>query len=122
MKDRFAHHFAILPEAQRKIWPQLAAFKDHFVLYGGTALALRIGHRQSVDFDFFSEEPLDHKWIADNLPDTDNTSILQAQSNTYTVLLPVDTDYVREFQKTKFFEIPKAFSDANCHAYMQLAS
>jgi hypothetical protein len=24
------------------------------VLYGGTALALRLGHRQSVDFDFFS--------------------------------------------------------------------
>ncbi|MDF1482816.1 nucleotidyl transferase AbiEii/AbiGii toxin family protein [Extensimonas sp. H3M7-6] len=24
-----------------------------FALYGGTAIALRLGHRQSVDFDFF---------------------------------------------------------------------
>ncbi|MCF7914930.1 MAG: hypothetical protein K9L66_07190 [Spirochaetaceae bacterium] len=47
MKDRFSHHFAILPEAQRKVWPQLAPFKERFVLYRGTALALRIGHRQS---------------------------------------------------------------------------
>lgn len=31
-----------------------------FVLYGGTAIALRLGHRESVDFDFFSAGPL-HK-------------------------------------------------------------
>lgn len=95
MKDRFSHHFAILPEAQRKVWPQLAPFKERFVLYGGTALALRIGHRQSVDFDFFTEEPLEHKWIADNLPDTGNASVLQAQSNTYTIQLPMDNEYVK---------------------------
>jgi hypothetical protein len=29
-----------------------------FVLYGGAAIALRLGHRQSVDFDFFSSRPL----------------------------------------------------------------
>jgi hypothetical protein len=27
-----------------------------FVLYGGTALALRLGHRASEDFDFFSKQ------------------------------------------------------------------
>jgi len=31
---------------------------DNFYLAGGTALALQIGHRLSVDFDFFSFEPL----------------------------------------------------------------
>lgn len=44
----------ILPAGQRSIWQQLAATPAEFVLYGGTALALRLGHRQSVDFDFFS--------------------------------------------------------------------
>jgi Nucleotidyl transferase AbiEii toxin, Type IV TA system len=34
--------------------PELAGTPDHFILYGGTAIALRLGHRQSVDFDFFS--------------------------------------------------------------------
>jgi len=34
----------------------LAGVPPHFILYGGTALALRLGHRESVDFDFFSSE------------------------------------------------------------------
>jgi hypothetical protein len=45
----------ILPKAQREIWPLLApAPKFSFVLYGGTAVALYLGHRISIDFDFFS--------------------------------------------------------------------
>ena len=49
----------ILPEAQRELWPALVEVPDNFVLYGGTALALRLGHRSSVDFDFFSSQTLD---------------------------------------------------------------
>lgn len=49
----------ILPPAQRLLWPELTAIPRKFVLYGGTALALRLGHRQSVDFDFFSNEPFE---------------------------------------------------------------
>jgi hypothetical protein len=41
-------HMEILPPAQRL----------GFVLYGGTAIALRLGHRSSVDFDFFTADPL----------------------------------------------------------------
>ncbi len=95
MKALFSHHYNILPEAQRKVWPELAHFKKHFVLYGGTALALRLGHRQSVDFDFFSRKTLEHRWIADNLPNIEKASILQSQPNTYTVLLPVNAEYVK---------------------------
>ena len=32
---------------------------DKFVLGGGTSLALRFGHRQSIDIDFFSIDPFD---------------------------------------------------------------
>jgi hypothetical protein len=56
----FNPHFEILPEAQKDLWPLLSPCKDlDFVLYGGTAIALRLGHRSSVDFDFFSDAPLD---------------------------------------------------------------
>jgi len=56
----FAPHLEILPPGQRAAWPHLKTAKDlGFVLYGGTAIALRLGHRQSVDFDFFSNRPLD---------------------------------------------------------------
>lgn len=46
----------MLPESQQQVWLQLDPTPGHFVLYGGTALALRLGHRESVDFDFFSCE------------------------------------------------------------------
>jgi hypothetical protein len=44
----------ILPPAQRRLWGELVAVPPHFVLYGGTGIALRLGHRASVDFDFFA--------------------------------------------------------------------
>lgn len=46
----------ILPESQRNLWPHLGQIPGRFVLYGGTAIALRFGHRQSIDFDFFSTQ------------------------------------------------------------------
>jgi hypothetical protein len=30
-----------------------------FTLYGGTAIALHLGHRHSADFDFFGSRPFD---------------------------------------------------------------
>jgi hypothetical protein len=44
----------ILPASQRQLWPELDAVPADFVLYGGTGLALQLGHRVSEDFDFFS--------------------------------------------------------------------
>jgi hypothetical protein len=56
--------FEILPPAQREIWTSLAsAAQLNFVLYGGTAIALHLGHRESLDFDFFRSEPLDKDQI-----------------------------------------------------------
>lgn len=50
-------HLEALTSDTRKIWPKLNYFSD-FCLAGGTALALQIGHRISVDFDFFSEKEI----------------------------------------------------------------
>ncbi len=44
----------ILPEAQKALWPALQRMPEGFVLHGGTAIALRLGHRQSEDFDYFA--------------------------------------------------------------------
>lgn len=43
--------------------PELAPF----ALTGGTALALRFGHRQSVDLDFFTPEPFNSGALAESL-------------------------------------------------------
>jgi len=47
---------ALIKEA-KKLFPRFGKFSD-FYLVGGTALALQIGHRISVDFDFFSGNEL----------------------------------------------------------------
>lgn len=47
----------ILPKQQREIYPHLKAIKDlDFTLFGGTAIALQLGHRESIDFDFFTDK------------------------------------------------------------------
>jgi hypothetical protein len=77
----------VLPSAQRALWPLLADLPGHFVLYGGTAVALRCGHRISEDFDFFSPETLTFEQLASQLPwlRTPEPRILQRQNNTLTV-------------------------------------
>ena len=54
----FRPHMDILPKAQRAFWPELANVPKEFVLYGGTAIALHLGHRDSVVFDFFRAKSL----------------------------------------------------------------
>jgi hypothetical protein len=54
----FKPHLEVLPEAQKETWPILGwTTTNRFVLYGGTAIALRCGHRASIDFDFFTDQP-----------------------------------------------------------------
>ncbi|HEY5551198.1 MAG TPA: nucleotidyl transferase AbiEii/AbiGii toxin family protein [Opitutaceae bacterium] len=69
------------------LWPRLVEIPQHFVLYGGTAVALRCGHRTSEDFDFFSAEPFTPEpllqqisWLRSPAP-----RVLQRQENTLTV-------------------------------------
>ena len=81
--------FRALPAAQRRIWPSLApATSLDFVLYGGTAIALRLGHRTSIDFDFFTEQPLDHAAVRTSHTFFDQATVLQEGPNTLTVLVP----------------------------------
>ena len=56
MIDTFTPCLEILPSAQRALWPAFrSASQLGLVLYGGTAIALRLGHRSSVDYDFFEK-------------------------------------------------------------------
>ncbi|PIR87864.1 MAG: hypothetical protein COU10_02275 [Candidatus Harrisonbacteria bacterium CG10_big_fil_rev_8_21_14_0_10_45_28] len=49
-------HDEILTKEQRAQLPLLKKFSKKFGLVGGTAIALHIGHRRSIDFDLFSEK------------------------------------------------------------------
>ena len=51
-------HVDILNEAQQHLLPRLARALDgtDYYLVGGAALALQVGHRSSVDFDWFAPQ------------------------------------------------------------------
>lgn len=80
----------MLPPAQRAAWTRLHTVPSNFVLYGGTAIALRLGHRQSVDFDFFSNDPFTPAELLGALRLPDDAERLQSEPNTLTVLAPGD--------------------------------
>lgn len=92
---RFAPRLDILPESQRKLWPELRSVPQHFVLYGGTAISLRLGHRQSVDFDFFSARSFALGEIEGQWPLLKSAEPLQVGQNTFTGLLPTDDGSVK---------------------------
>ena len=80
MTEVFKPRLDILPPAQLRLWPELRpATGLGFVLYGGTAIALRLGHRISVDFDFFSDQPLDRDALHAAFPFLAQSTVLQDQ-------------------------------------------
>lgn len=62
----------ILDRKQRKILPNLGFLRKEYRFYlgGGTALALQIGHRSSVDFDFYTPKDFDPKGLYNKLKKT----------------------------------------------------
>lgn len=85
MKGVFAPHLSIPPAAQRRLWPALGqAAGLGCVLYGGTAIALRLGHRASIDFDFFSGTSLSRPALAEALPFTRHATVLQDERDALT--------------------------------------
>jgi hypothetical protein len=80
----FKPRLDILPPAQRALWAELDATPDHFTLSDGTALALRLGHRPSVDFDFFSRMPFDPAALAREIPYLAGAETVQVVGHTLT--------------------------------------
>jgi hypothetical protein len=76
----------ILPEAQKQILPQLAPARAlEFVLYGGTAVALHLGHRRSLDFDFFRFELLAKDDVEKSFEFMRDAAVVQEAENTLVV-------------------------------------
>ena len=80
-------NISVLPEAQRNLWPELKNLPDHFVLYGGTAIALQLGHRESVDFDFFSPEHFDPDTLLNTVSILKDAQVTQRAKDTLSVKL-----------------------------------
>ena len=80
-------HYDLLPQAQQKVLRALDKIPAGFVLYGGTAVALHLGHRSSIDFDFFSSDSYTLDDVKASLSFLGIHEILQAEKNTLTLLV-----------------------------------
>jgi hypothetical protein len=99
---RFNPRLDILPLPQRRLWDEFSAIPPEFVLYGGTAIALHLGHRESVDFDFFGDRSFDPARLMSAVPFMAGAQITQRAPNTVTGI--VDRDGV---VKVSFFGMPE---------------
>ncbi len=83
----FKPNLSILPRPQKQLWVELRDTPKTFVLYGGTALALRLGHRQSEDFDFFSNKSFQPTSLRTSIPYLKHAEMTQFQENTLTAIV-----------------------------------
>lgn len=59
----------IFDKHQEELLTCLKVFKNRYFLVGGTAIALHLGHRRSLDFDLFTNSPLTKSRLKKQLSD-----------------------------------------------------
>jgi hypothetical protein len=84
-------HWNILDDKRREILSLLKSVaKETFYLAGGTGLALQLGHRDSIDFDFFLQGDYDTASLVSTLESvfaTHSLIITQQEKNTISCLV-----------------------------------
>jgi len=92
-------HSEIFNQNQMQLLPLMSGFKREFYLVGGTAVALHIGHRQSIDFDMFKKSELKIPKIISKISESEYT---------YTVTRRVSEQLNLILNKVKltFFQYP----------------
>ena len=121
-----ALHSEILTKEQKELLPLVKKFYKNFGLVGGTAIALHIGHRGSIDFDLFSFEEfktLNIKRHIENFGKIDQ--VIVDKPHEFSFLLnkvkmtffhfPFQIDYEIDFDKT--LKIPSLLTLAAMKAY-----
>ena len=119
-------HPEILTKEQKELLPLVKKFYKNFGLVGGTAIALHIGHRESIDFDMFSFsefKPLNIKRRIVNFKSIDK--IIVSKPYEFTFLLnevkmtffhfPFKIDY--EIDYDKVLKLPSLLTLAAMKAY-----
>lgn len=84
-------HWDILDSKRKTILPLFKNFKDdQFYLAGGTGLALLLGHRDSIDFDFFKNGDYDTATLIKKIESVfkgHDLSITQHEKNTVSCVI-----------------------------------
>ena len=92
-------HTEIFSSGQKELLSYIQGFKRSFYMVGGTAIALHIGHRRSIDFDLFAAAKLNKTRI--------KSSLLQIPFNQIPIFEDYDQLHVLINQvKVTFFNFP----------------
>jgi len=100
----------ILNSDQQQLLPMLSKFKKEFYMVRGTAIALHIGHRLSIDFDLFKSGRIKPKAIIKQF---------QEQNEAISVTLNIDGQLNLNCRNVKFtffeyeFDVPHAVNIEN---------
>lgn len=71
-------------------------FLKEFYLVGGTALALKLGHRNSIDIDLFTQKEFEDNELIENLLDVFKINLVYNRKNTIICSINnVKTDFIR---------------------------
>jgi len=106
--------YNILDKKRLDVLPLFKNFKNNFYLAGGTSLALQIGHRDSIDFDFFTEEDINTKELFERLRKIfEGHKLLNIQEESNTLTLLIDGSVKISFFTHKYKLIDKTISDKN---------
>ena len=81
-------HKEVLSKKQKELLPLIEYFSDDFGLVGGTAIAILIGHRESIDFDLFTEKPFDNQKISNRIKEKEEIEqILVDSKEEFTIVI-----------------------------------
>ena len=92
-------HSEILNDRQHELLPLMAQFRREYYLVGGTAIALYLGHRRSIDFDLFKSGTINHKHNLDKIAATEFTHTVTRRVEEQMNLIVNDV-------KVTFFQYP----------------
>jgi hypothetical protein len=108
-------------------WKVLDSLKDTLVRYqavmaGGTALALHIGHRMSVDLDFFTTAPFRVESLVSAIRKTGQSFRILAESEDHLVADIGGVKFSLFRYEYPFIERPSAYSGINVAGVLDIAA
>lgn len=93
-------HKEILTKEQVELLDLVKTFSKNFYLVGGTAIALQLGYRRSIDFDLFTQKALRPKFLLEKIQ-KDKVKIQKVFVRTETELT-----LIVNFVKLTFYNFP----------------
>ena len=88
----------ILTDTQKALIPHFELFAKEYYLVGGTAIALYLGHRKSIDFDLFKYDKIKLKSIKkwkDDLSFTPINTIYEASDQIHFIISDVKVTFMQ---------------------------